>query len=205
MNVLSRMLDEAAKFEVLAYHPKCKKIKLTHLCFANDLLILTKGNKDSIIGVKEVMQAFYLFSGLQLNYEKSEIYATGIGMEKIQSIQQATGFKVGLLLVRYLGFPLVTRRLTVKDCAQLLENITARIKRWTNKYLPYAERLQLIQTVRGAKVSWDVVCHPKSEGGLGIKNTITWNKAEVYGKFNHSKVTVGAGGNYFNFEASNKR
>ena len=39
INVLSKLLDAAAEYGVISYHPKCKKIKLTHLSFADDLLI----------------------------------------------------------------------------------------------------------------------------------------------------------------------
>ena len=44
MNALSKLLDTAAAHGVFSFHPKCKKVKLTHLSFANDLLIFTKGN-----------------------------------------------------------------------------------------------------------------------------------------------------------------
>lgn len=43
MNVLSAVLDEAAANGVLRYHPKYKRINLTHFCFVDDLLIFTKG------------------------------------------------------------------------------------------------------------------------------------------------------------------
>ncbi|XP_022728800.1 uncharacterized protein LOC111284388 [Durio zibethinus] len=127
MNVLSRLLDVAAKYKVFDYHPKCKKIGLTHLCFVDDLLIFAKGNKDSILRIKKVLQVFYSYFGLQLNCEKREQFTSGSRREEMQGIQQATGFKRGLLLVRYLGVPLVTRRLTEKDCAPLLEKITTKI------------------------------------------------------------------------------
>ena len=35
------------------------------------------------------------------------------------------------------------------------------------------------QTAKGAKVSWENICFPKSEGGLGLKDLITWNQACV--------------------------
>ena len=39
MNVLSRWLDVVAVRGVFSYHPKFKRIGLTHLCFTDDLLI----------------------------------------------------------------------------------------------------------------------------------------------------------------------
>ena len=62
-------------------------------------------------------------------------------------IQQQTGFKLGKLPVRYLRVPLVTRRLTERDCEPFVEKITTRIKLWMSKFLSYAGRLQLIQSV----------------------------------------------------------
>ena len=127
MNVLSKMLDAAAKYGVFAFHPKCKKIGITHLCFADDLLIFSKGHLNSIIGIQNVLNMFYAFSGLQLNCTKSELYAAGIKGDELQEIHQVTGFKIGTLPVRYLGVPLVTKRLSERDCGPLIEKITARI------------------------------------------------------------------------------
>ena len=84
MNVLSRMLDAAVVHGVFKYHPKCKKTQLTHLCFADDLLIFSKGQLESIVGIQNVMNAFYKFSGLQLNNSKSELFFTGIRGETLE-------------------------------------------------------------------------------------------------------------------------
>ena len=147
MNVLSKMLDAAAVHGVFSFHPKCKKVAITHLCFADDLLIFTKGNMESVIGVQNVLKAFYLFSRLQVNCTKCEVFSTGVSRENLMAIQNSTGFKLGTLPVRYLGVPLVTRQLTDRDCAPLVEKITARINTWTSKFLSYAGRFQLIQSV----------------------------------------------------------
>lgn len=31
----------------------------------------------------------------------------------------------------------------------------------------------------GAKVAWRAICHPKSEGGLGIKRSKDWNRVAM--------------------------
>ena len=147
MNVLSKLLDSAVVHRVFSFHPKCKKIHLTHLSFVDDLLIFSKGNLNSIIGIKNVMDQFYLYSRLQLNSSKCELFWSRVNGGKLMEIQQATRFKLGILLVRYLGVPLVTRRLTKKDCNPLVHKITERNKHWTTKFLTYAGRYQLIQIV----------------------------------------------------------
>ncbi|XP_039052012.1 uncharacterized protein LOC120193638 [Hibiscus syriacus] len=180
MHVLSKMLNLAAAKGVFGYHPKCKRIGLTHLSFADDLMIFCKGSADSIMGVLSVLDLFYEISGLQLNSSKCEIFSVGSSSRSMEFFQQITGFKRGSLPVRYLGIPLVTRKLTEKDCVVLIEKIKQRLHHWPARNLSYAGRLELIRDDKpasGARVSWDFICFSKVEGGLGIKNTEIWNQA----------------------------
>lgn len=48
MNCLSHMLNNVATRPGFKYHSNCKKIKLTHLSFADDLLIFIEGNIESV-------------------------------------------------------------------------------------------------------------------------------------------------------------
>ena len=65
----------------------------------------------------------------------------------VKQIQAVTGLKSGTLSVRYLGVPLVTRRLSHKDYSPMIDKIAAKINCWSAKLLSYAGRLQLIQSV----------------------------------------------------------
>ncbi|GKU86882.1 hypothetical protein SLEP1_g1354 [Rubroshorea leprosula] len=78
MEVLSRMLNHAAIEGKFAYHPKCKKVQLTHLCFADDLIIFTNGSITSLDAIDDVLKQFYIISGLQVNYAKSELFCCGL-------------------------------------------------------------------------------------------------------------------------------
>ena len=130
---------------VFQYHPKCKRVRITHLCFADDLLIFAKGNMDSIKGIQQVLMQFYSFSGLQLNNTKSEIFSSGITNELLEGIHQE--FKIGKLPVRYLEVPLVTRRLLAKDCGPLMDRLKARITNWSTKMLSYAGATHMVYFV----------------------------------------------------------
>ena len=172
---------------------------------------------DSILGIQKVLNLFYTYSGLQLNNSKSELYSTRIKENELQIIHQVTGFRLGKLPVKYLGVPLITRRLSAHDCTPLVTRITEKVRHWATKFPSYAGRLQLIQSVlfnvqnywcrqfilpksvlrkinqicisffwKGkdksegrARVSWNTVCLPKAEGGLGVKDMLSWNKACV--------------------------
>lgn len=64
IEVLTKLLDYAALSKIFSFHPKCKKVCLTHLAFLDDLLILTKGKLSFIIGVQHVLSLFYQLFGL---------------------------------------------------------------------------------------------------------------------------------------------
>lgn len=52
------------------FHAKCEKLNLTNLCFADDLLLFTRGD---LISVKLIIKAFEFFSksiGLRVNPTK---------------------------------------------------------------------------------------------------------------------------------------
>ncbi|XP_039024717.1 uncharacterized protein LOC120157747 [Hibiscus syriacus] len=147
INVLSTLLDAAAKNGVFRFHPKCKRIPLTHLCFADDLLLFCHGSLDAILGVVSTLEKFYEISGLKLNALKSELFACGVARDELEVIQSATGLKLGQLPVRYLGIPLVTRKLSSKDCSALLVKIKGRIDNWSSRKLSFGGRLQLVKSV----------------------------------------------------------
>ncbi|KAE8658684.1 hypothetical protein F3Y22_tig00116970pilonHSYRG00037 [Hibiscus syriacus] len=76
-----------------------------------------------------------------------EGFFPGARGEELITTGEITRFKVGQLPVRYLGVPLVTRRLTKKDYAPLVEKVASRVEGWSSRFLSYAGRLQLIQSL----------------------------------------------------------
>lgn len=64
MDVLSKLLDKAASMQKFDYHPQCKQLELTHLSFADDLMVLTDGKVRSVDGIVNFFDAFAKASGL---------------------------------------------------------------------------------------------------------------------------------------------
>lgn len=144
MSVLSKLIDEAADKRLIGYHPRCKNISLTHLCFVDDLMVFADGSKRSLEGILSVFDGFEKASGLKINLEKSTLYMAGMNQnEDITTFS----FDRGQLPVRYLGLPLLTKRMTVSDFLLLIEKIRKRISSWTGRFLSFGGRLQLIKSV----------------------------------------------------------
>jgi len=195
------------------YHHRCDKLGISHLCFADDLLILFAGNVHSAQVVRSILNHFYDFTGLKANDSKSCAFYAGIDANVGNDICNALQFPRGILPMKYLGVPLITTKLKKGDCEELIRKISARITSWKSKFLSYAGRIQLINSVlygiqsywssmfilpksvlkdmeilmsrflwngdvtkvHGIKISWDKVCTPKKEGGLGIKRLTDLN------------------------------
>lgn len=62
-------------------------------------------------------------SGLKISIEKSTIYLTGISYQNRERILSSFPFATGQLPVRYLGMPLLTKRMTEADYMPLGEKI----------------------------------------------------------------------------------
>ncbi|KAL0295482.1 UNVERIFIED_CONTAM: hypothetical protein Sradi_6835000 [Sesamum radiatum] len=106
-------VQRAAHFQ---YHWKCKKIGLTNLCFADDVLLFCKADLPSIQVLRDTLTEFAALSGLNVNPAKSQIILSRAVQQERRQIVEYLGFQEGSLPVRYLGVPLTSSRLTIADC-----------------------------------------------------------------------------------------
>ncbi|KAK3218499.1 hypothetical protein Dsin_012469 [Dipteronia sinensis] len=180
--ILAKRIEDSSSFK---FHWRCVKIKLSHPCFADDLIMLCHGSLSSARVVKAALDEFSLLSGLHANHAKSNIFTSGVS-------------------------PTINQQLI-----NLFDRVSGRLASWLNRGLSYTGRLQLIVSVltclqvfwasylclpknvfniieqkfrtflwkgiegdsKGANICWYDVCLPKKEGGLGINDISSWNKA----------------------------
>ncbi|GJS22551.1 RNA-directed DNA polymerase, eukaryota, reverse transcriptase zinc-binding domain protein [Tanacetum coccineum] len=97
--------------------------------------------------IKSALDEFSACSGLLPNNSKSTVFFGSLSEEEKKEILNVIPFTTGKLPVRYIGVPLIAKRLSVKDCGYLLDKIKSKIRNWKNRCLSYAGRLQLIAVV----------------------------------------------------------
>lgn len=90
-------------------HPKCKRLGIIELCFADDLMIFSKANVQSIQLIKAEVEQFAEESGLQMNLAVSSIFVAGVNAEMKQVLMEIMGVNAGNLPVRYQGVPLAAQ------------------------------------------------------------------------------------------------
>jgi hypothetical protein len=89
---------------------------------------------------------------------KSIIFICTVPDHVKDSILQLMPFEQGILPVKYLGVPLISSRLLYKDCKILIERVRKRITDWKNKWLSFAGRLQLVQSMLLSMHLYWVLC-----------------------------------------------
>ena len=210
MNILSSILKKVpGNFN---FHWKCKEMKINHLFFADDVLLFSHGDLNSINHLMTSLSKFKVLSGLTTSLQKSTYFLSCCPPQVKTWFDHHYGIPLGTLPVKFLGVPLIYSKLTINDCRPLIESITSRIESWTNHVLSTMGRIQLIKSVLCAiigfwtkhfmlpaavhrtiqsclsnflwksgahKIAWSTACLPIEEGGLGFKDLIQWNKANM--------------------------
>ena len=148
MEGLTRIIQhEISRNNSFKYHWRCEKQNITHLCFADDLILFCRGESRSIKILWETCKTFFKISGLSPNQEKSSILMNSMSPQAMVRAMEITGLNKGSFPLKYLGLPLQCSGYKAKDCTLLIEKITARVKNWTSAFLSYGGRLQLIKSV----------------------------------------------------------
>ncbi|CAL9235577.1 unnamed protein product [Arabidopsis halleri] len=143
---------------VSALHPLCSSPLVTHLLFADDLLVFLDGDRQSLTGIAEVMLQFKQFSGLDVNPSKSKIFFGGYTDSKVAALSAFQGIRVGSFPTRYLGLPLNPARISFATLQPFLEKITSKLHAWTVRFLSFVRKIRLITSVIYSMVNfWSAV------------------------------------------------
>ncbi|GJT53331.1 RNA-directed DNA polymerase, eukaryota, reverse transcriptase zinc-binding domain protein [Tanacetum coccineum] len=191
MKVLSLMIIRQIELnDKFKYHWRCGKVKLTHLCFADDLMIFSNGDVGSVSILKAALDEFSSVSGLVSYLDKSLVFFGNVPAQTRSVILFMLPFSVGSLPIRYLAVPLISSRLYKKQCDLLIDKVRSRVLDWKNKGLSFAGRLQLIKSFLGGPVLNDVCWSGKKILQIDVSDSdsfkfkikslsIPWNAALV--------------------------
>ncbi|XP_020261317.1 uncharacterized protein LOC109837465 [Asparagus officinalis] len=203
MEYLSRSLNMLKDDKKFKFHPRCGKFSITHLIFADDLLLFARGDMYSVNKLQQCFREFSAVSGLEANSNKCSIFFGGVDVSTKTAIINSLGYPEGAMPIRYLGVPLISKRLSCLDCAPLLNKIRDQFQSCANyRHLSYAGRLQLIKsTILGIQVFWtsnyilpagvlqriDILCRNflwgKQDHQVKANSLVAWDKVSLGKKF----------------------
>ncbi|XP_022868525.1 uncharacterized protein LOC111388095 [Olea europaea var. sylvestris] len=145
---LSRLLKAIMDDSNFNFHPKCGPQKITHLVFANDLMLFARGDVMSVKILMNCLSTFGSISRLGLNVLKSILFIVGIHGQLLENILELTNVPRGSKIE------------VIKAVLQRMECF------WLSIFLIPATIISRID-----------LCLPRDEGGLGLMKLKSWNLA----------------------------
>lgn len=154
MELLNSLIKEQIQNGNLELHPKCKNPMISHLLFADDLIIFTKPTIKNIQCIFDILAYFHDITGLKINLSKSHILIAGVPTEKKTEIINFSGLAELPTNAFYLGMPLNCSRLTKEHCMPLYEKIINKLLQWPSCKLSQAGRLTIVQSIANAMTTY---------------------------------------------------
>ncbi|PKU61440.1 Putative ribonuclease H protein [Dendrobium catenatum] len=159
-----------------------KSQKISHLLYADDVLLFTDAKKKNLRRLKEITEDYCSWTGQRINYHKYYmIYGKKVDRRKKKMIEDFMGFKA-VNEMEYLGVKVALRRLKKRDYQFLLDKSLKKLNSWSNKFISLAGRMVLVNSVY---VNFPVFISSHSLIPLGVLKEfeklcrdIIWNKAD---------------------------
>ncbi|CAO2842007.1 unnamed protein product [Amaranthus hypochondriacus] len=166
MEALSRKIELAVdRGQWKPFSLKGNKASISHLMFADDLLLFGVPNIDTLLSFKDVLQEFSSESGLSANPQKCTIYFSNNSPSDIRkAISDLLTIPISNCLGSYLGFPLLNKRPSLASLHDITRKISNRLASWKSNLLSKAGLLVLINSVLNSIPTYTSSCirFPKS-------------------------------------------
>ncbi|OMO72173.1 Endonuclease/exonuclease/phosphatase [Corchorus capsularis] len=145
---------------------------------------LCRAEENQIAVVRDVLSNFSKASGLHVNLDKSKLWVSpNVPRVKTQCLSRLCEIPLAAELGRYLGVPIIHGRVTKNTYNHAVDKVINKLASWKGKVLSYTvsvvDRLdQCNQNFLwsgeadksgGHLVSWERLCRPKRNGGLGLR------------------------------------
>ena len=111
--VLSRLLKNSVVENRFSQFSQARgTIQISHLMYADDVVIFTNGSTRSIQELLFVLDTYEKWSGQRINKEKTTIFfSQKISLGRKRALMTMTGISEGCFPFKYLGVPIILGRL----------------------------------------------------------------------------------------------
>ncbi|KAL0402672.1 UNVERIFIED_CONTAM: hypothetical protein Slati_4297100 [Sesamum latifolium] len=122
MKFFSRLIKRKTSNSEFNFNSKCEKLKITHLLFADDLILFFRGDLPSIHILMECLREFRNVSGLAVNTTQSSIFRQASKIMSLMEFLQGQSLLEERFSSGTLAFPM-EKRLSVTDYSPLVDRI----------------------------------------------------------------------------------
>ncbi|XP_057746710.1 uncharacterized protein LOC130965976 [Arachis stenosperma] len=122
--------------------------RISHLIFADDLLLFCKARKSQVVCVMHALQSFCRASGMKINLDKSKaLCSKNVNNRRKELFTGVSSIRFTQDLGKYLGVNLHHARVTRASFNGIVDKIKDRLANWKGRLLNRASRFYLINSV----------------------------------------------------------
>lgn len=148
MEVLSWAIqDEVRRLARKSFRVARRGVDISHLFFADDLLLFAEASENQISIIMGCISKFSKQLGLSINLAKSTIFCSPNTCDMLKRrIGDLAKIPVTHNMGKYLGIPILQKRVSKNTFAYILENMTRKLASWKTETLSLAGRRVLTQS-----------------------------------------------------------
>jgi hypothetical protein len=111
--------------------------------YADDTLLIMKADAQQLLFHKSLLKCFAGYTGLRVNYRKSQMLAINAFEEGIQRFALTFGCTIDTFPFTYLGLPMGTTKPKFEDLNPMMDRVQRKLLGCTT-WLSYSGRLQML-------------------------------------------------------------
>ena len=94
--------------------------------YADDTIVVLPANKNDLKVFKDILNLYAAFTGLRINFHKLSMIPINMSQEEIVELAAFFECNLGSIPFTYLGLPMGTIRLTIRDMSPLTDRVERR-------------------------------------------------------------------------------
>ena len=123
------------------------EVRLTHLQFADDTLIIGEKSWLNVRTMRSVLLLFEELSGLKVNFHKSMLTGVNILVSWLSEAAMMLNCRRGTMPFVYLGLPIRGDSRKLSFWKPVVDRIVSRLSSWNHNFVSFSGRLVLLKSV----------------------------------------------------------
>ncbi|GJZ98807.1 RNA-directed DNA polymerase, eukaryota [Tanacetum coccineum] len=150
-------------------------VTISHLFYADDAMFVGEWSNSNLLNIVNVLNCFFLASGLKINIQKSQLLGVGVPNNVVQQAANLIGCGFLRCPFRYLGVMIGNKMSRKSAWDSTIQKLQSKLSKWKVKTLSIGGRLTLLKSVLGAYPLYYLSIFKVPKGVLKIMDSLRSN------------------------------